>query len=412
MSARGPAIRACRWAWPTSPRCCGTNSCATAPATRNGPIATAFVLSNGHGSMLLYSLLHLSGYDLPVGELERFRQLHSKTPGHPEHGSRPASRPPRARSAGPRQRRRHGARGATARESLQSRLARGGRPPHLRVRRRRLPEWRGSPTRCAPLAGTLGLGKLVAVYDDNGISIDGEVDGWFHRRHARSVRGLRLGTWCATWTATTPTRYGPRSWPRAPRRGRPSLLCCNTIIGWGSPAKQGKASSHGAPLGADEVARVREAIGWPHPPFEVPAAIYSGWDARARGAQLESAWNQRFEAYRAEHPGDAAEFERRMRGELPAGWDAHCDAFIAAVAEGGADVASRKASQNTLDGLGPALPELVGGSADLTGSNLTRWSGCVDVTARGGGNYIGWFPGSRRLSSWPCQCQLEKRGVL
>ena len=347
-----------------------------------------FVLSNGHGSMLLYALLHLTGHALPLDELRRFRQLGSMTPGHPEYGDAPGVET----TTGPLGQGLANAVGmAIAEKVLAARFNRDG---HTVVDHR---TWvflgdgclmEGISHEACSLAGTLGLGKLVAFWDDNDISIDGEVKGWF--------------------TDDTPARFDAYGWHVV--RGvdghdpavvdaairdalavtdRPSLLCCKTVIGFGAPSKAGKASAHGAPLGDDEIAGARDALGWSHAPFEVPGDVYAGWDARERGAARRGEWQARFEAWRAGHPREAAEFERRMAGELPADWTEACVRHVEAAAEAAESIASRKASQNTLEALGPMLPELIGGSADLTGSNLTKWSGST-VLAReeGDANYI------------------------
>ena len=338
-----------------------------------------FVLSNGHGSMLLYALLHLTGYALPLDELRRFRQLHSMTPGHPEFGDAPGVET----TTGPLGQGLANAVGmASAEKVLAARFNRDG---HTIVDHR---TWvfvgdgclmEGISHEACSLAGTLGLGKLIAFYDDNDISIDGEVKGWF--------------------TDDTPARFEAYGWHVA--RGvdghdpgavdaairaaladtdRPSLLCCKTVIGFGAPSKAGKASAHGAPLGDDEIAGAREVLGWSYPPFEIPGDVYAGWDARRRGAADHREWRDRLEAWRAEHPHDAAQFERRMSGELPEGWSEACARHVATASAAGENIASRKASQNALEALGPMLPELIGGSADLTGSNLTKWSGSRVLT--------------------------------
>ena len=347
-----------------------------------------FVLSNGHGSMLLYALLHLSGYALPLEEIKRFRQLHSMTPGHPEYRDAPGVET----TTGPLGQGLANAVGmAVAEKVLAARFNRDG---HAIVDHR---TWvflgdgclmEGISHEACSLAGTLGLGKLIAFYDDNDISIDGEVRGWF--------------------TDDTPSRFEAYGWhvvrdvdghdaaavDAAIREAlstsdRPSLLCCKTIIGFGAPTKQGKASSHGSPLGDAEIAGAREALGWSHPPFEIPAAIYAGWDARERGAARNREWRSRLDAWRAAFPDDASEFERRTAGALPAEWADECARHIAAADEAGENIASRKASQNALEALGPMLPELIGGSADLTGSNLTKWSGSRVLTREDAdSNYI------------------------
>ena len=358
------------------------------PSDPEWPDRDRFVVSNGHGSMLLYALLHLSGYALPLEEIKRFRQLHSMTPGHPEYGDAPGVET----TTGPLGQGLANAVGmAIAEKVLAARFNRAG---HTVVDHR---TWvflgdgclmEGISHEACSLAGTLGLGKLIAFYDDNDISIDGEVRGWF--------------------TDDTPARFDAYGWHVV--RGvdghdaaavdaaigdalavvdRPSLLCCKTIIGFGAPNKSGKASAHGAPLGADEIAGAREALGWTHPAFEIPGDIYAGWDARERGAAQHREWRSRFDSWRAEFALEGAEFERRMSGELPAQWAETCVRRIASASAAGENVASRKASQNALEALGPMLPDLIGGSADLTGSNLTKWSGSTVLTRQDGdANYI------------------------
>ncbi|MCB1857758.1 MAG: transketolase [Gammaproteobacteria bacterium] len=353
-----------------------------------------FVLSNGHGSMLIYSLLHLTGYDLSIDDLKQFRQLHSKTPGHPEYGYAPGVET----TTGPLGQGISNAVGmAIAEKTLAAQFNRDGHEivdhyTYVFLGDGCLME--GISHEACSLAGTLGLGKLIAVYDDNNISIDGEVRG----EHGAP-------SW---FTDDTPQRFEAYGWHVIPKvdghdadavkaaldaarsvSDRPSLICCQTVIGWGSPNKQGKEECHGAPLGGDEIALVRQNIGWPHPPFEVPAEIYAGWDARSAGAGAETAWNDRFVAYAAAYPDLAAEFSRRVAGDLPADWDNQSNAFINAVNEKAEKVASRKASQNALNGYGPMIPEFIGGSADLAGSNLTIWSGSKAITADdASGNYL------------------------
>ena len=346
-----------------------------------------FVLSNGHGSMLQYALLHLVGFDLPIDELKRFRQLGSRTPGHPENHVTPGVET----TTGPLGQGLANAVGfALAEKLLAQRFNRDG---HAIVDHR---TWvflgdgclmEGISHEAASLAGTWGLGKLVAFWDDNRISIDGNTDGWF--------------------TDDTPKRFEAYGWnvirgvdghdpveiktaieTALKSEGKPTLICCRTTIGFGSPAKAGKESSHGAPLGKDEVQATREALGWPHAPFEIPQAIYAGWRARDR-AVAEAEWNARYAAYKAAYPEAAAEFERRLSGALPAGFDAAADAFIAKLQQDGPVIASRKASQNAIDAFAPLLPELVGGSADLAHSNLTLWKGSKSVVGNDpDANYI------------------------
>ncbi|WP_185268958.1 transketolase [Halopseudomonas xiamenensis] len=346
-----------------------------------------FVLSNGHGSMLIYSLLHLSGYDLSIDDLKNFRQLHSKTPGHPELGYTPGVET----TTGPLGQGIANAVGFALAEKIMA--AQFNKPGHNIVDHDTYVflgdgcMMEGISHEVCSLAGTLGLNKLTAFYDDNGISIDGEVHGWF--------------------TDDTPRRFESYGWQvirnvdghdadeiktaieTARKSDKPTLICCKTIIGFGSPNKQGKESSHGAALGDAEIALTREALGWNHGPFEIPADIYAEWDARDAGNQAEQQWNDRFAAYQAEFPELAAEFTRRMAGELPADFDEKTSAYIRAVAEKGENIASRKASQNCLNAFGPMLPELLGGSADLAGSNLTLWDGCKPVVQEdASGNYM------------------------
>ncbi|MDH3450782.1 MAG: transketolase [Gammaproteobacteria bacterium] len=347
-----------------------------------------FVVSNGHGSMLLYSLLHLSGYDMPIEELQRFRQLHSKTPGHPEYGYAPGVET----TTGPLGQGVANAVGMALTERLLA--AHFNRDGHEIVDHHTyvfvgdgcLME--GISHEACSLAGTLGLGKLLAIYDDNGISIDGEVQGWF--RDDTPKRFEAYG-----WHVLSDIDgHDPRDIASAMDAARevhdrPSLICAKTIIGWGSPNKQGKAAAHGAALGEEEVALTREELDWHWGPFEVPDYIYRGWDARAAGAEREARWQQRFDSYREAYPELAAEYERRMAGRLPDDWTRHADHFIQETDRKAESVATRKASENALQGFGPSLPELVGGSADLTGSNNTRWSQSKDISAGDfTGNYI------------------------
>lgn len=348
-----------------------------------------FVLSNGHGSMLIYSLLHLSGYDLPIEELKNFRQLHSKTPGHPEYGYAPGVET----TTGPLGQGITNAVGMATAEKILA--AQFNRDDHTIVDHYTYAflgdgcMMEGISHEACSLAGTLGLGKLIAFYDDNGISIDGEVEGWF--------------------SDDTPKRFEAYGWQVIPKvnghdpeeikmaidtarkeTSKPTLICCKTIIGFGSPNKQGKEESHGAALGVEEVALTRKELGWEHAPFEIPADIYDAWNAKAKGIERENAWQARFEAYAKAYPELAAEFERRViKGELPVDFSEKAEAYIAECQEKMEKVASRKASQNCLNAFGPLLPELLGGSADLAGSNLTLWSGAKGVDAKdASGNYI------------------------
>jgi transketolase len=346
-----------------------------------------FVLSNGHGSMLLYALLHLTGYDLPIEELKRFRQLHSKTAGHPEYGVTPGVET----TTGPLGQGITNAVGMALAEKLLA--AEFNRPGHVIVDHRTyvflgdgcLME--GISHEACSLAGTLGLGKLIAFYDDNGISIDGKVQGWF--------------------TDDTPKRFEAYGWHVEPNvdghdfaaldaavkkaqavSDRPSLICCKTVIGKGAPNKQGSADTHGAALGDKEVAATRANIGWTAAPFEIPEAIRAEWNQRAKGAAAQSAWSDRFAAYAAAHPDLAREFKRRMAGELPVSFAADATAAIEAANTKAETVATRKASQLTLTQLAPKLPELIGGSADLMGSVFTNWPGSKVVTRSEAGNII------------------------
>ncbi|MDX5364367.1 MAG: transketolase [Pseudazoarcus pumilus] len=346
-----------------------------------------FVLSNGHGSMLIYGLLHLSGYDLPIQELRNFRQLHSRTAGHPEYGHTPGVET----TTGPLGQGITNAVGMAIAEKVLA--AEFNRPGHDIVDHRTFTFlgdgclMEGISHEACSLAGTLGLGKLIAFYDDNAISIDGDVEGWF--------------------TDDTPKRFEAYGWQvirdvqghngdavdaavRAALANteQPTLICCKTVIGAGAPNKQGGHDVHGAPLGDAEIAAAREHIGWNHPPFEIPADVYAAWDARAAGAAREAQWNAQFEAYRAAHPELAAEFERRMAGQLPADWNAHVASVLEQTNAKAETIATRKASQNAIEAFAPKLPELIGGSADLAGSNLTLWSGAKGVSKDTGGNYI------------------------
>ena len=347
-----------------------------------------FVLSNGHGSMLLYSLLHLSGYDLPIEELKNFRQLHSRTPGHPEYGYAPGVET----TTGPLGQGISNAIGMALAEKVLA--AQFNRPGHDVVDHQTYTFlgdgclMEGISHEVCSLAGTLGLSKLTAFYDDNGISIDGEVEGWFND--------------------DTPARFEAYGWhvvadvdghdsdaikaaielARA-ETAKPTLICCKTIIGFGSPNKQGKEDCHGAPLGADEIILARKKLGWVHGPFEIPTDHYAGWSAINKGVVAQSGWNSTLDAYRAAHPDLAAEFERRTSGELPVDFSSKADAYIQQCQDKMEKVASRKASQNCLNAYGPMLPELLGGSADLAGSNLTIWSGSKDISSENAdGNYI------------------------
>ncbi|QLJ67650.1 transketolase [Serratia marcescens] len=346
-----------------------------------------FVLSNGHGSMLIYSLLHLTGYDLPMRELENFRQLHSKTPGHPEYGYTPGVET----TTGPLGQGIANAVGfAIAERTL---AAQFNRPGHDIVDHHTYAfmgdgcMMEGISHEVCSLAGTLKLGKLTAFYDDNGISIDGHVDGWFTDDTA-----LRFEAY--GWhVVRNVDGHNPDAIKAAIEEARkvtdkPSLLMCKTVIGFGSPNKAGTHDVHGAALGAAEVAATREALGWKYAAFEIPQDIYAQWDAKEAGQAKEAAWNDKFAAYARTFPEQAAEFKRRMNGELPADWKADAKAFVEKLQANPANIASRKASQNALEAFGKVLPEFLGGSADLAPSNLTMWSGSKALNVDPAGNYI------------------------
>ena len=346
-----------------------------------------FILSNGHGSMLIYSLLHLAGYELSIEDLKNFRQLHSKTPGHPEYGYAPGIET----TTGPLGQGITNAVGmAMAEKALAAQFNKEGHDIVDHFTYAFMGDgclMEGISHEACSLAGTLGLGKLVAFWDDNGISIDGEVEGWF--------------------SDDTPKRFEAYGWHVIPAVDghdadainaaieaakadpRPTLICTKTIIGFGSPNKAGTHDCHGAPLGADEITATKAALGWEHGPFEIPADIAAEWNAKEAGAAKEAAWNAKFDAYAAAHPELAAEFKRRTNGELPAEWEEKANAIIADLQANPANIASRKASQNALEAFGAMLPEFMGGSADLAPSNLTMWSGSKSLEANDfSGNYI------------------------
>ncbi|MCK9488116.1 MAG: transketolase [Xanthomonadales bacterium] len=358
------------------------------PGNPAWPDRDRFVISNGHGSMLQYALLHLSGYDLPMTELRRFRQLHSKTPGHPEAFHTPGVET----TTGPLGQGLANAVGMALAEKL---LAARYNRPELEI----VNHWtwvlvgdgclmEGISHEVASLAGTLKLGKLVVLYDDNGISIDGQVGGWFSDD---TVQRFQAYGW---HVVADVDGHDPEAVSRAIAAAqqdeeRPSLICCKTTIGFGAPNKAGKESSHGAPLGGDEIVATRQALDWQHDPFEIPATIKSRWDARLAGGMRSKEWQRHFEEYRRIYPALAAEFERRLRGELPPQFHEVAQAHIAGLQRDLPNIASRKASQQAIQALAPELPELIGGSADLAGSNLTLWSGSVDVNVDPAhGNYI------------------------
>lgn len=346
-----------------------------------------FILSNGHGSMLIYSLLHLTGYDLPISELENFRQLHSKTPGHPEYGYTPGVET----TTGPLGQGIANAVGfAIAERTL---AAQFNRPGHEIVNHHTYAfmgdgcMMEGISHEACSLAGTLKLGKLIAFYDDNGISIDGHTEGWFTDDTAQRfesygwhvVRGVDGHDADAIKAAIDEAQR---------TSDKPSLLMCKTVIGFGSPNKAGSHDCHGAPLGDEEIALTRKQLGWEYAPFVIPQDIYRQWDAKESGRAKENKWNAAFEAYAKAHPELAAEFKRRMSGQLPANWQAESRKFIEQLQANPANIASRKASQNTLEAFGKLLPEYLGGSADLAPSNLTMWSGSSSIQEDPAGNYI------------------------
>jgi len=348
-----------------------------------------FILSNGHGSMLIYSLLHLTGYDLGIEDLKQFRQLHSRTPGHPEYGYAPGVET----TTGPLgQGITNGVGMALAEKTLAAQFNKEGHDivdhnTYVFLGDGCLME--GISHEACSLAGTLGLGKLIAFWDDNGISIDGEVEGWF--------------------TDDTPARFEAYGWQvirnvdghsadeikeaietAKAETGKPTMVCCKTVIGFGSPNKAGSHDCHGAALGDEEIALVRKELNWEPAPFEIPADVYAGWDNKEAGAAAESDWDARFEAYTAAYPAEAAELKRRLNNELSANWEADVDTFIAEVAAKGESIASRQASQKTIAALAKITPEFLGGSADLAGSNLTLWSEAKPVCQHDDGNYVNY----------------------
>ncbi|MDO5639871.1 MAG: transketolase, partial [Neisseria sp.] len=346
-----------------------------------------FVLSNGHASMILYSLLHLTGYNVSIDDLKNFRQLHSKTPGHPEYGYTDGVET----TTGPLG---QGIANAVGMALAEKKLAAEFNKDGLNIVDHHTYVFLGdgclmegvSHEACS-LAGTLGLGKLVVLYDDNNISIDGKVDGWF--------------------TENIPQRFESYGWHVVPNvnghdtaalkaaieaakaeTGKPSIICCKTLIGKGAATKEGSHKTHGAPLGAEEIEATRKHLGWNYGAFEVPQEVYAAWDAKEKGAKLEAAWNEVFAQYQAKFPAEAAEFVRRMDGKLPENFEQHVQTALKAVCDKAEKIATRKASQNSIEVLAQVLPEFVGGSADLTPSNLTDWSNSVSITREGGGNYI------------------------
>jgi len=358
------------------------------PTDPNWADRDRFILSNGHGSMLIYSLLHLSGYDLPIDEIKNFRQLHSKTPGHPEYGYTPGVET----TTGPLGAGISNAVGmAIAEKTLAAQFNKEGHDIVDHYTYCFLGDgclMEGISHEACSLAGTLGLGKLITFWDDNGISIDGEVEGWF--------------------TDNTPQRFAAYGWhviadvdghdaeavaaaikEAKAVTDKPTMICCKTVIGFGSPNKQGTHDCHGAPLGDDEITAAREFLNWPHAPFEIPTDVYHQWDQKEKGQASQMSWNDKFSAYQSAYPELAAEFERRViNGDLPADFEAKANDYIQQCQAKSENIASRKASQNTIEVFGKLLPELLGGSADLAGSNLTLWSGSKGIETDPAGNYI------------------------
>ena len=357
------------------------------PANPNWADRDRFVLSNGHGSMLIYSLLHLTGYDLSIEDIKQFRQLHSKTPGHPEYGYTPGVET----TTGPLGQGITNAVGMALAEKI---LASEFNRPDFDIVNHYSYAFLGdgclmegiSHESCS-LAGTLGLGKLICFYDDNGISIDGHVEGWFSDDTPKRFEAYGWHV-VSDVNGHDPAAIEAAIAEAKQASGKPSMICCKTVIGMGSPNKAGTHAVHGAALGEEEVAASRASIGWNYPPFEIPKEVYDAWDGRAKGKKIEAEWNQKLNEYTKKYPSEAAEFKRRIAGDLPANWREHVEKTITQVNEKAETIASRKASQNAIEGLAPALPELVGGSADLAGSNLTLWSGSKGISNETGGNYI------------------------
>ena len=357
------------------------------PANPNWADRDRFVLSNGHGSMLIYSLLHLTGYDLSIEDIKQFRQLHSKTPGHPEYGYTPGVET----TTGPLGQGITNAVGMALAEKI---LASEFNRPDFDIVNHYSYAFLGdgclmegiSHESCS-LAGTLGLGKLICFYDDNGISIDGHVEGWFSDDTPKRFEAYGWHV-VSDVNGHDPAAIEAAIAEAKQASGKPSMICCKTVIGLGSPNKAGTHAVHGAALGEEEIAASRASIGWNYPPFEIPKEVYDAWDGRAKGKKIEAEWNQKLNEYTKKYPNEAAEFKRRIAGDLPANWREHVEKTVTQVNEKAETIASRKASQNAIEGLAPALPELVGGSADLAGSNLTLWSGSKGISNETGGNYI------------------------
>jgi transketolase len=358
------------------------------PVDPSWPNRDRFILSNGHGSMLIYSLLHLSGYDLSVDDLQQFRQLHSKTPGHPEYGYTPGVET----TTGPLGQGVANAVGmALAEKVLAAQFNRPGYEVVDHYTYTFLGDgclMEGISHEVCSLAGTLGLGKLIAVYDDNGISIDGEVEGWFTDNTAARFKAYGWQVVEGVDGHDAEQIKAAFETARAETQ-KPTLICAKTLIGKGSPNKQGTESCHGAPLGDDEIAATRDALGWQHAPFVIPEEVYAGWDAKHAGASKQAAWLDLVAGYKSEFPELASELERRLSGDLPADFEALSQAYVEKCQADGATIASRKASQNAIEAFAAGVPELLGGSADLAGSNLTLWSGSKGVDSEdASGNYI------------------------
>ena len=357
------------------------------PANPNWADRDRFILSNGHGSMLIYALLHLTGYDLSIEDIKQFRQLHSKTPGHPEYGYTPGVET----TTGPLGQGITNAVGmALAEKILASEFNRPGFDIVNHYSYTFLGDgclMEGISHESCSLAGTLGLGKLICFYDDNGISIDGHVEGWFSDDTPKRFEAYGWHV-VSDVNGHDPVAIEAAIAEAKQATGKPSIICCKTVIGMGSPNKAGTHAVHGAALGEEEIAASRASIGWNYPPFEIPKEVYDAWNGRTKGKKIEAEWDQKFNEYTKKYPSESAEFKRRIAGDLPANWREHAEKAITQVNEKAETIASRKASQNAIEDLAPALPELVGGSADLAGSNLTLWSGSKGISNETGGNYI------------------------
>jgi len=360
------------------------------PTNANWADRDRFVLSNGHGSMLIYSLLHLTGYDLSIDEIKNFRQLHAKTPGHPEYGYADGVET----TTGPLGQGISNAVGmAIAERTLAAHFNKTGHSivdhyTYVFMGDGCLME--GLSHEACSMAGTLGLGKLIAFWDDNDISIDGHIGDWMEKGVPGRFKSYQWHV-IADVDGHDPVAVNAAIVEAKSNKDKPTLICTRTVIGFGAPNLAGTHDCHGAPLGEEEVAKTREQLGWHHEPFIIPDEIYDGWNHIEQGAEVEEDWNERFKAYKAEFPEEAAEFERRMSGELPANFVDEMDNYIAKTQEEMPNIPSRIASQNAIEAMGPIVPELFGGSADLTGSNMTKWSGSVVVNAENAnGNYISW----------------------